>query len=269
MSNIIFIGVQALDDQKGSIIDSYFYPLIGTSPERIVAPFNSQNSLPVNSNNIVSNFTQRPDGFLLDITDTVFFDLPVTVCIFAFGLILFRLLYSYRISVLFRHYSILGCFFYVLLDGKIEIFTFFFVSELLLLTSSCFRQKLQILAMVFSYFLVFLSAVSSMLLYRSAHRKLLKYVYENCRQPLSSSFYMSFSFGIYNILLGFFHRLLLPFPLPQLYLLILLEFAYFLYVSSLLFRSFYSSLLLGVTLCAMNLSRLAFLLTLLLYEMAP
>jgi hypothetical protein len=65
MSNIILTGMQALDDQKGYILDTYIYPFLGTSSSEIISGFEQQNSLPANINNLVTDFMQRPNGILL------------------------------------------------------------------------------------------------------------------------------------------------------------------------------------------------------------
>ena len=56
---------------------------------------------------------------MIQIMDTIWLDVPITLLIFSIGLALFKLLFKFRISVLFRQYSILGCLIYVLLDGKV------------------------------------------------------------------------------------------------------------------------------------------------------
>jgi hypothetical protein len=78
-----------------------------------------QNDLPANIAKVVSKYNQRPDGMLTLIMDTLWLDVPITLSIFSVGLILFKLLFKFRISILFRQYSILGCLIYVLLDGKV------------------------------------------------------------------------------------------------------------------------------------------------------
>jgi hypothetical protein len=119
MSNIILAGMMAIDDQKGDIIDQYIYPALGTSPNDIVGDFAMQNDLASCISGIAPNLVQRPDGILLELTDAFILDLPITICFFVLGLILFRILFNFRISLLFRQYSLLGLFFYIFLDGKI------------------------------------------------------------------------------------------------------------------------------------------------------
>lgn len=128
MSNIILVGIHALDDQKALIIDEYIYPVLGFTPSGILEDFANQNMLPVNTGNVIAEYSKRPSGILLDITDLLLVDVPVTLAIFILGNLMFRLLFNFRVSILFRQYSLYGLFFFVLLNGKIEILTFYFIS---------------------------------------------------------------------------------------------------------------------------------------------
>ena len=77
--------------------------------------------------------------------------------------------------------------------------------------------------------------------------------------------HMCMNFGVYNILLGFVHRILLTFPLFQLYTLIAIETIYLVYLLTFLLRGGYENTLLGVTLCMMNFTRLAFITTFIVF----
>ena len=257
--------MQAFYDEKGYLLDSYIYPLAKISPAAIGSRFKRQNNLTVNIENVVPEYQQRAHGILLEITDMLLLDLPVTLALFSCGLLFFKLLFRKRISQIFRQYSLLCYFLYVLIDGRIEIMTFYFASEALLLYSSSFFHKLQVVAIIYGYFLVFFFALASMILYRSAYGKLLKHVFHNCKKPLSSTLYMTATFGIYNVLLGFVHRLLLLRPLAQLCALIGLEIAHLAFVIVLIFRKFYRNALLAASLCLMNVARLAFVCSLLAF----
>jgi hypothetical protein len=81
--------------------------------------------------------------------------------------------------------------------------------------------------------------------------------------------HMCMNFGIYNILLGFAHRILLNTPLLQLYTLIIIETIYLVYLMAFLLRSRFENMFLGATLCAMNCNRLAFVVTFLAFEYRP
>lgn len=264
-SNVILAGMQAFDDEKGFLLDSYIYPLIMINPVAIGSRFKRQNNLTVNIKNVIPEYQQRDHGIFLEITDMLSLDLPITLVLFTFGFLFFKLLFRKRASLIFRQYSLICYFLYVLIDGRIEIFTFYFASEALLLFSSSFLHKLQVVAIIYTYFLVFFFALSSMILYRSTYGKLLKYIFHNCKYPLSSTLYMTVTFGIYNILLGFTHRLLLSYPTTQLYALLVVEIAHLTFIIILLFRKFYKNVLLAFSLCLMNISRIAFVCSLLAF----
>jgi hypothetical protein len=120
MGNLILSGIQALDDQKGTIIDEYIYPFLGIEPSEIVDHYNyGQDILPINLNNMIPDFVRRSNGFVLDCLDFVLFELPLTLAIYLLGCLLFRILFHLRASILFRQYSIVGYFFVILLDGKV------------------------------------------------------------------------------------------------------------------------------------------------------
>lgn len=179
----------------------------------------------MNLNNLIPDFVRRSNGFVLDCLDFVFFELPLTLVIYLLGCLLFRILFHLRASVLFRQYSIFGYFFVILLDGKVESYTFFFLTEAKLMPSVDLTQKVGIAAMMIFYFGVFLYSISSMILFQSLYRKLTKYLYENCAGELKSAFILFVSVGPYNLLLGAAHCLLLNYPNIQISTLFLIELA--------------------------------------------
>lgn len=269
MAAVILAGVQALDDQKGFLLDSYIYPSIETSPEFIASGLKQQGSLPVSMNREVTAYMQRPNGMRLLLADTVFLDLPTAIALFGLGCLLFRLLSRCRVSLLLRPCSILGCFLVALLAGKVEALTFHFLSEALLLASAHFTQKLQTTALIFAYFGVFVFAIGSMLLHRASYGKRLKYVFDYCRYPSASSFFMTAAFGLFDVLLGFAHRLLLGVPSLQLCVLMALEAGCLALLLAFLFRRRFASTAFGATLCAMSCARLAFVGTLFAAHIGP
>jgi hypothetical protein len=155
----------------------------------------------------------------LEITDLIFVDLPVTLIIFLLGNLLFKIFFNFRISLIFRQYSLYGLFFFILLNGKLEIITFYFISELLLMYSSNAIMKIQIVVIIGFFFFIFIVSIGLMIMYKSSYRKLTKFIFENCRRPENSLVFMTFSFGFYNILLGSVHRIFLNLPNLQIYLL--------------------------------------------------
>ena len=231
----------------------------------ILADFKNRIDLPNNPNNIGSELIKRPNGVLLELADMFFVDIPVTLVTFIIGYFLFKLLFNFRISILFRQYSLAGLFFYILLNGKIEVLTFHFLSQILQFTSNGIYQKVLMVVIVFCYFLVFCFSISLMMIYKSAYQKLVKFIFENCKQPLYSVPFMTISFGFYNLALGFAHRILLNHPNWQIYVLLFIEMVYLIALITLIIKGFFENILLGVSLCIMNLLRLAFIFTCLIY----
>jgi hypothetical protein len=80
---------------------------------------------------------------------------------------------------------------------------------------------------------------------------------------------MSLSFAIYNLLLGFIHRLLLNMPLLQLYTLVSIETLYLIYLVMFLIRRRFENWIIGLLLCSMNGCRLLLTLTHLTYQLNP
>lgn len=76
---------------------------------------------------------------------------------------------------------------------------------------------------------------------------------------------MTVSFGFYNLALGFAHRLLLNYPNWQIYVLIIIEIVYLISLIFLMIKKFFDNILLGLSLCIMNLLRIAFIITCLIY----
>jgi hypothetical protein len=267
MSSIILAGVQALEDERGFLLDAYVCPNIGTSP-KVIAYDQQHIAMPVNMNKIVTSYMQRPNGIRLQLIDAIFIDFPMIVLIFAFGRAIFRLLDRYRLSILLRPFSLMGCLLIALLAGKIEVFTFHFLSEALSLISANFWHKLQTACIIFAYFTVFLFAVASMLLFRAIYGKTLKYMFDICKYPHSSYMFTTFLL-VFDVLLGFAHRLLLNFPLFQLCTLIVIEVICLVILLMYIFRCRLYKIGFGVTLCAMNCARLAFIVTLLIFHISP
>jgi hypothetical protein len=131
--------------------------------------------------------------------------------------------------------------------------------------SSTVLMKIQVAVIVFFFFFIIFFSFGLMMLYKSAYQKLTKLIYENCRRPYNSLCYMTFSFGIYNVLLGLVHRLFLNFPNLQIYLLTTIELAYLILIIYLVSHRFFENIFLGVVLGIMNLLRIIFNITFILF----
>lgn len=135
--------------------------------------------------------------------------------------------------------------------------------------TSNITMKIQVVAIIFFYFFIVFVSVALMMLYKAAYRKLTKIIYENCRRPQNSLCYMTFSFGIYNILLGIVHRLFINSPNLQIYLLTAIELSYLIVIVYLIWNRFFENTLLGIVLGLMNFLRIIFNITFILYSNHP
>jgi hypothetical protein len=93
--------------------------MLGLSPNIILKEFQGRADLPCNRYNIGSELIKRPNGMLLEISDLLLVDIPVTLVSFTIGYFLFKILFHFRVSLLFRQYSIFGLFFFILINGKV------------------------------------------------------------------------------------------------------------------------------------------------------
>jgi hypothetical protein len=114
------------------------------------------------------------------------------------------------------------------------------------------------------YFTAFLLAISSMLLFRSFYGKTLKHIFDICKYPHSSFMFATFLL-VFDVLLGFAHRLLLDFPFIQLCTLMVIEVICLTLLLVYLFRCRISRVSLGIVFCGMNCARLIFIITLLIF----
>jgi hypothetical protein len=122
---------------------------------------------------------------------------------------------------------------------------------------------------MFTYYFIFFFAIASILLYRSAKSKVLKFINENYKSINFRIVNVTIHYGIFNILLGFAHRLLLHAPLHQLFVLLAIESCYLVYLLCNLISSHFIIKALAIMFCSMNCSRLLFILSLLVYQLFP
>jgi hypothetical protein len=161
----------------------------------------------------------------------------------------------------------MGLFWVLCLDGRVEVLTFHFLSNALRLPSANFAHKLKTAALVHAYFAVFLFAVAAMLVLRSVYGGLSKH-FNNCkRQSLCATLYASFAFGVYNVVLGALHRLLIDRPRTQLCSLLTFEAASLTLMTALLTKKFFRNTFLAAALWLMTSARLCFFASFLVFEL--
>lgn len=68
-ANIYLAGLQALDDQRACILDTYLFPLFHTSPQAILATYQNQTFLPAGIKSLYPTYEQRPKAATLEIVN--------------------------------------------------------------------------------------------------------------------------------------------------------------------------------------------------------
>jgi hypothetical protein len=143
--------------------------------------------------------------------------------VFFIGNLVFQLLFKYRISLLFRSFTMVGLLYLSVMEGKIEVYTFQFISEMLFLNFDGLLKKLLLGGMVFFYFIFFILSCTSMCIFLFLYGKKAKYLFDNCKPCLKSASFCLFHSGFLSIFLGLAHRLLIYYPSTQLIAIIILE----------------------------------------------
>lgn len=89
--------------------------------------------------------------------------------------IIFKLLFNYRVSLLLRKYSFYGTLLFIIYEGNVESFAFFFFAECRNLFSVDFVHKLANVFMVYFFFLLIIFVIGGMLWFTYHYKKLTKY----------------------------------------------------------------------------------------------
>ena len=135
------------------------------------------------------------------------------------------------------------------------------------MANSNFIHKISAIITIFIYFLVFSFAIASIFLHRAWRRRKLRHI-SSCKSGTQIK-YICISLGIYNILLGFTHRVLIGLPSIQLYVLIFIQIVYLSFLIHLLSLLRFKNLYIGLVLCCMNGTRILFILTHLVHSLLP
>lgn len=120
----------------------------------------------------------------------------------------FKLLFNYRVSILFRAFSSFIYLSPLLLDGNLQYFFFLMFSQSRLMFSLNFRDKMFNLISLFSFFFIFLFSVVSCFLSYYLCKKLSKYIIDNWRTRVQGLLCYSVCNFVRMLLFGCLHNLL-------------------------------------------------------------
>ena len=120
-------------------------------------------------------------GFFSNHLDFFYYELPISVVLYLLLSFVFKMLFNYRISKYIRKYSFYGILLFIVCEGNIEQFAFYFFSECRNLFSVNFSHKMANVLMIYFFFFVILFAVGGMLWIFYHYRKLIKYFLEDSK----------------------------------------------------------------------------------------
>ena len=167
-------------------------------------------------------------GFFANNLEFFFFELPGIIVLYITFSLLFRLLFNFRISRLIRKYSFYGVLVFIMFEGNVEQFAFYFFAECRLLYSATPLHKLGRVFMLLFFFPLLVSSFCGITLSLVYYKKLVKYFMEDCRKvSLLAILLESLEKGIFPLLFGSVHALLLENLLAQTITLGAIEATYF------------------------------------------
>ena len=167
-------------------------------------------------------------GFFANNLEFFFFELPGIIVVYVAFALLFRLLFNFRVSRLIRKYSFYGVLVFIMFEGSVEQFAFYFFAECRLLYSATPLHKLGRVFMLLFFFPLIIFTVGGLTFFLVHYKKLVKYFMEDCRKvSLLAILLESLEKGIFPLIFGSIHALLLENLLAQTITLGAVEAAYF------------------------------------------
>ena len=175
--------------------------------------------------------SRNPDGlgFFTNNLDFFFFELPVAFLLYGIFALIFRLLFNYRISKYLRKYSFYGIFLFLVYEGNVEQFAFYFFTECRNLFSANFSHKIANVVIVYFFFLMVVFSVGGLLFFTFNYRKLVKYFLEDSKESnIEAVVIESLERSIYPLVFGCTHALFIDNLALQTIVLAMVELSYFL-----------------------------------------
>ena len=127
--------------------------------------------------------------------------------LFIFCRVMFSILFRYRISLLFRPYSFWPNIFFFVMEGNLQVVTFYTCSILRLCFFYTPTQKLQTAVVYFGlYFLVLYSVAGYFMIFQKLGM-LTKYFADNVNPSFETTVFLTIEYGLKNLLLAIIHSL--------------------------------------------------------------
>lgn len=150
---------------------------------------------------------ENGEGFLVNSWSFVTTNAIVSSSLYITFKLLFHLFFSYKVSLLFRSFSFKSYFPFFLLEGNLQILSFYAISDITLPFQFHIGDKITMCASVFTFcFLVVFSIAGYSYLY-TFFKKLIKYFTDNIKISGSIIFYLTIEFGFKNLSMAMIHSL--------------------------------------------------------------
>jgi len=117
-------------------------------------------------------------GFFANHLDFIYFQVPFSFLLISTFYLAFHLLFTYRISIVLRKYSLLATVLFVLFEGNVEEFAFYLFSELKYFFSINFTHKIANVVILYILFLMIIFSVAGLMWLKFHYNKLVKYFVE-------------------------------------------------------------------------------------------
>ena len=148
------------------------------------------------------------ENFLISIASFATTSFAFSLVFFIVCRIIFGLLFRFRVSLIFRPYSFWPFLLFFVMEGNLQAVTFYACSIIRL----CFfynpRGKLQAAAIYFFLYLLVIFGVGGYFLIFQKLKSLSKYFADNVTPSLRTTAFLTFEYGVKNILLALIHSLL-------------------------------------------------------------
>lgn len=165
-SYILLSNVNTLAQDRGNILQGWVEDCSFPFCASIISSYSSLvETLNYKQNYTVSSFIEKNnlgEGFWVNNIDFFYFEMPVMLVMYLCLCLLFKLLFNYRISLLFRKYSFCGLLLVIFYEGNMEQFSFYFFLEVQQFFSLSGFHKITNVVLVLFFFIAIVFAVGGL-----------------------------------------------------------------------------------------------------------
>jgi hypothetical protein len=151
---------------------------------------------------------ENSNGFFVNCANLFFANIFLTFAVYFVFHMLFWLTFNFKISVLFRPFTLWPTFIMMFLEGNVQYLSYLFSSEAQNFFAFNFHQKINLIFVLTVFFLVVIFCSGSMLIFKQHYGGLTKYLIDNVPINFTGIAYFVALNGYRNLFLGLLHGLL-------------------------------------------------------------